>query len=383
MVRPPDRNDIAFHIMETDSTYFQLIVPTSLSWVVLHQAQDSSSANIWITSSNTIFLSLEDKTSAKAGSSFGGCLAFTGQPTIHYGIVTAEFSCNGCTILDGPEDWFWAYEENGIVFSGPMRGLKAQGTEDIRADTDAQWVKRSTAYASENTAGSQPPSSSSTTMPPWMAKINKLIKIRTAHGAIMSIVFVLLFPTFASLIHLLPPSNPVVKIHASLQAMSAALTISGFGLGIYLTREIPTKGKYHQVIGAIVVVLLVIVQPVIGILQHRVFRRTQRKTWGAYAHRWLGRSMLVLGVINGGLGRHLSGSTSSGGSRGALVAYGVVAGVVYALYIAIVSFATFRRRQASRADKTEPREVSGNANASEYPLTEVPAVNTLSTNPQV
>lgn len=381
MFYPPGRNDIAYRIMETDATYIQLTAPADLGWVMLSQAQQISNASAWVTSPDTILLSLEGLARAKARSTSRDCLSFMRQPSVHGGVAIAEFRCKVGPIFDGPENWIWAYEENGTVYSGPMQVPKGQGFED---DTmldigESRRVERSTVSGTETPAGpSQPSSSGSTDMGPWMAKIKKLMRIRTVHGSIMSIVFLLLYPTFASFIHLLPSSAPVVKIHASFQAATAALTVTGFGLGIYLTREVPTMGMYHQVIGAIVIVLLVIVQPIIGILQHRIFRQTQRKTWWAYAHRWLGRCMLALGVINGGLGRHLSGSTSSDGSRSAVIAYGVVAGVICSLYMAIIAFVTFKRRPATGANKTESTEAPGNANVQDYPLTEVPTANTVS-----
>ncbi|KAJ5503646.1 hypothetical protein N7463_006520 [Penicillium fimorum] len=209
------------------------------------------------------------------------------------------------------------------------------------------------------------PSPESADMASLMAKYDRLLKIRTVHGSMMSIMFVLLFPTFASLVHLLPSSKPVVRIHALLQAMTATLAIVGFGLGIYLNQQIPVKGKHHQVIGAIVVVLLVVVQPILGIRQHMIFRRTQRKTWWKYAHRWQGRVMLVLGVdtILAGLG----------GSPGVFIAYGVVAGLVYTFYSSLIAFKAIRQRRASARDKAPPAEGARPAETEEHTLTEIPA----------
>ncbi|KAJ5374283.1 hypothetical protein N7517_006289 [Penicillium concentricum] len=107
-----------------------------------------------------------------------------------------------------------------------------------------------------------------------------------------------------------------------------------------------------------------------------LFRRTHRKTWWAYAHRWQSRIMLVLGVVNGGIGYNLS---RSGGSPGVFVAYGVVAALVYALYFSIIAFKAIRQRRASRGDKALPAEGAGLTETEEHTLTGIPTHNSVST----
>ena len=68
---------------------------------------------------------------------------------------------------------------------------------------------------------------------------------------------------------------------------------------------------------------------------------------------YYGRVLLILGIINGGLGLQLA-SDSPAYSRAGEIAYSVVAGVGGLILLAIIAF-TFR--QSSKVAKTE-REVT-------------------------
>ena len=66
-----------------------------------------------------------------------------------------------------------------------------------------------------------------------------------------------------------------------------------------------------------------------GLLQHYLAIRKKGTRVVAFTHIWLGRSVITLGMINGGLGLKLSGN----GTRGDYIAYGVVAGVIWLSYL--------------------------------------------------
>jgi hypothetical protein len=83
---------------------------------------------------------------------------------------------------------------------------------------------------------------------------------------------------------------------------------------------------------------LVLFQPVMGLLQHRHYKRTHQRSFYGFLHCWLGRTILALAIINGGLGFRFSGIGTVGVPRGAMIAYSIVAGVVGALYITVILF---------------------------------------------
>ena len=80
-----------------------------------------------------------------------------------------------------------------------------------------------------------------------------------------------------------------------------------------------------------IVIGLLFFQPFLGLAHHHVYVRSQRRTFWAQAHTWFGRGLIVLGVINGGLGMQLTGNTTKGE-----IAYGVIAGVVLVIYVGII-----------------------------------------------
>lgn len=372
----PGHDDIAYHVLGPDATYIMITAPKDVGWVSLARERDNSNASDLATS-NTIFVSLKEQYPTNSGSNLSNCQKIQGPPSVHDQKVEATIRCDHYPILHRLDTFTWAYEQEGSIHSGPMRVLETHNSDNVAMTgrDGLRRVVRSTSSQSAETSTVLSQSPSPAEIAALMAKYDRLTKIRTIHGSIMAVTFVVLFPTFASLLHLLLPSKPVVKIHASLQAMSAILAIVGFGLGVYLNSQITIKGKHHQAIGAIVIILLVIVRPILGIRHHMLFRRTQRKTLLGYAHRWQGRIMLSLGVVNGGIGYNLSRTGPSGGPRGVLVGYGVVAGIVYVCYFGMLAFKAFKQRQVSQGDKTNGTEGAERPGTEEHTLTEMPTHN--------
>lgn len=54
----------------------------------------------------------------------------------------------------------------------------------------------------------------------------------------------------------------------------------------------------HQVIG-IIVFIFILAQFTLGVMHHRVFKKTQKPTKFAPIHVWLGRATIILGIVNG------------------------------------------------------------------------------------
>lgn len=151
----------------------------------------------------------------------------------------------------------------------------------------------------------------------------------------MSLLFLGLFPFFALTLYL-PYANKVRHIHMPLQIFATIMLIIGMALGITLGTRIGELDKYHMIIGFVVVAILVLFQPALGLYQHLHYRKTGTRSNFGVAHRWLGRIVMVLGVINGGLGYQISGTTD------AYIPYAVVAAIVFLIYISVIAFATWR-----------------------------------------
>lgn len=127
------------------------------------------------------------------------------------------------------------------------------------------------------------------------------------HGVIMSLAFILVLPTGALLMRILRKMG--LLIHAGVQSFGVALVVVGFGTGVYVSRQYNRTrhfGTAHQALGLLVFAAL-FVQVGLGLTQHMVFRKTRQTTVLGIAHRFLGSAIVVIGLVNGGLGLHLAG----------------------------------------------------------------------------
>jgi hypothetical protein len=118
---------------------------------------------------------------------------------------------------------------------------------------------------------------------------------------------------------------------------------------------------YHPIIG-LVLFALVSLQPIGGILHHLGYRRTGGRTLISHIHIWMGRIIITLGIINGGLGLRIAGNAT----RGQQIAYGVVGGIMWLLFILIGVF--LAGRGGRRATAAGAGDVKGNgvANGHDY-----------------
>ncbi|KAG5912589.1 hypothetical protein E4U42_002127 [Claviceps africana] len=145
-----------------------------------------------------------------------------------------------------------------------------------------------------------------------------------AHGVIMTLVFLVGFPVGAMLMPLLGRW----LVHAGWQVFFFVFMWAGFGVGYVLSQRLDLFfTQAHTRLGTILCVLMC-VQPVLGWLHHRHFAQHRRRGPVSHAHIWYGRALILLGVINGGLGVQLAHN-----ERAFVVAYCVVAAVFAVLYL--------------------------------------------------
>lgn len=132
------------------------------------------------------------------------------------------------------------------------------------------------------------------------------------------------------------------------------MTLAGFGCGIYLAYETGQLKTAHPILGIIVVGVLVLFQPAMGWLQHWGFLRTGGRTVWGVCHRWLGRGVIVVGVVNGGIGLHAARGMGMA-PLGAVIGYAVVAGVVGVVYVVgvLVGWVVERRRKRVEGERVD------------------------------
>lgn len=86
---------------------------------------------------------------------------------------------------------------------------------------------------------------------------------------------------------------------------------------------------------------LLLVQPALGMIHHAHYQKTSQRTWRASLHSWYGRVLIVVGIIDGGLGLQLAENTM----RSENIVYGVVAGVAFAAWVGVAGWWYYAKRR--------------------------------------
>lgn len=143
-------------------------------------------------------------------------------------------------------------------------------------------------------------------------------------------------------------------------------------MGIYLVREL-SFGQYtlwsdpHTKLG-VAILVLALLMPFLGLVHHSMYKRraAQYKEGGprpgrtapGYVHLWLGRLVIVLGMVNGGLGIRLaSNSPFSSNSKAKIIGYSVGAAVMFLLYVVFIVLGERRRAKERREQRPDARGV--------------------------
>ncbi|KKZ61404.1 hypothetical protein EMCG_03960 [[Emmonsia] crescens] len=103
---------------------------------------------------------------------------------------------------------------------------------------------------------------------------------------------------------------------------------SGIRVGKILDR---LHNNPYTILSTMVIALLPF-QPFIGFIHHRRFMVSQKSGPWTHMHIWYDRLLILLGIINEGLGLRLAGNTRAGTS-----AYGVIIGLVGVTYYTMVA----------------------------------------------
>jgi hypothetical protein len=146
-------------------------------------------------------------------------------------------------------------------------------------------------------------------------------------------------------------SRGVWLVHGIFQLFAYIVYIVAFGLGVWMVNNIPYNllDSYHPIIGIVVFVLLFF-QPILGFVHHLQYKKHSRRTIWSYGHLWLGRIVITLGMINGGLGMLLASDApaflSFRPTQGQAIAYGVIAGLMWLFWVAAVVIGERRRARA-------------------------------------
>lgn len=168
----------------------------------------------------------------------------------------------------------------------------------------------------------------------------------TAHAIAATVAFGLLFPSGAILIRL-GSFRGAWLVHGLFQIFSYLLYIAAFAMGVYMASNMRMLHLAHPIIGIILFVLLLF-QPFLGFIHHFAFKKYSRRVVWSYGHIWLGRIVITLGIINGGLGLQLAQRTGHfAPSNGAVIGYSVAAAIMWLLYVAAAIYGERKRSRSS------------------------------------
>jgi len=95
-----------------------------------------------------------------------------------------------------------------------------------------------------------------------------------------------------------------------------------------------------------------LLQPFFGYMHHRRYIRTQQRSAWAPLHVWYGRALLLLGILNGGLGLQLA-SGSPAYSRAGMIAYSVLAAVAGLALLGLIVHAHVAKTKADQRAKVD------------------------------
>jgi hypothetical protein len=387
--------------------FFQLKAPSGTQWIGLGQGNSMVGANIFMVytaGDGNVTLSPRSGTGhiQPTFNSAAKVSLLEGSGVLSDGSMVANVRCDSCLSWNGgsmsPTDsnsaWIWAYRTGdpidstntaanllqhvtmgGATFdlpsgtggssSNPFVVAAANPSSPTSASGSSASGSSASVAVSTQTIGSStvvvpvaaPTSSSSTSSGSSSISSSTANNnaIRTGHAIVMSLVFLVLIP-FAALTLYLPYTKKVPHIHAPLQVLSIILVIVGLALGVQLAKPLGLTTGYHQVIGYVVVAIMLSAQPILGLLQHLHFRNTGTRSGMGVGHQWLGRIVILTGVVNGGLGMRQSGPVGDGWVPSyAPVAYSIVAAAVSLIYIGVVVGTALRKKNVRPTEKYDRR----------------------------
>ena len=184
------------------------------------------------------------------------------------------------------------------------------------------------------------------------------------HAALMCVTFLLIFPVGALVMQFLKRA----LWHAAVQVIGFVAVFAAFGVVIPIARQYnkvcttripaivrrrltcPQSKNFnsaHQVIGLLILAGLLL-QVGLGLVGHSTYVRTNQSSPFSKIHFFLGPFIMVLGLINAGVGFNFAGNSHLN------ILYAIIVVVVVVVFVAIIGCQLFcRSRRKYKPDQTE------------------------------
>ncbi|KYG47367.1 hypothetical protein M433DRAFT_104559 [Acidomyces richmondensis BFW] len=343
--------------------YFQIAASTRYQWVALGQGTGMTGSNMFVmytdaSGSNTTVSPRFGTGHVEPQHDTSTTISVLEGSGVSNGTMVANVRCSNCATWQGgamnfssrSTSWIQAYKYGSALNTNDLGASISQHDGEGVFDWDISQAKggsSSNPFIEVNgtpslpplqTGGSSGPSSDSGNDQTTSGHSNAFLY---AHAALACIVFVALLPGGAILVRL-SIFGGNIWIHAMIQIFSFMMYMVAVGLGIYMAVPQGIVDKYHPIIGLILLGLLFF-QPFLGWQHHASFCKYQRRSIWSYIHLTIGRTAILLGMVNGGLGLLLTGS-----DVGSYAAYGVCAGFVGIVYVGAATWGECRRAQNAK-----------------------------------
>ncbi|KAJ4016759.1 hypothetical protein NW752_003890 [Fusarium irregulare] len=332
------------------SIYFQLKAPTSMQWAGLGIGDSMSGSQMFLMyqdgKGNVTLSPRPGKGEVMPQYERMDGLELLEGSGVKDNEMIANVRCRNCKNLDlkGSNLWIAAWRSGDSLDSTSPSQRIQQHDEHASFDVDLTKASiKSDTNPFTSAQANQPSSGGAVSETASSGKSNRTIQL--AHGIIMSIVFIAGYPLGA----ILMPMLGKWLIHASWQVVMLLLMWAGFGLGYVAAKDSGLWGKQTHTRMGTAVVALITLQPILGYMHHRYFLSHGKRGVISHIHIWYGRALMLIGIVNGGLGLQLANSSTA-----FIVVYSVIAGLASVAYLGSI-FVGERRRSASCVKQMSPQ----------------------------
>ncbi|KAI1212185.1 uncharacterized protein F4807DRAFT_361615 [Annulohypoxylon truncatum] len=247
----------------------------------------------------------------------------------------------------------------------PADSLSAPGTATYASDTlvvgDGTWDFTKNTFLLPNLMGLNIDTMRYNGMGNRFSTVEQYHQLVTGHGILAVITFLFVVPA-AVMYARFRPYGSSLRLHAYLQVFAVLLSTVVFVLGYFAVGPSRSLTNPHHGIG-VAIYTMIMVQIVGG----RLVKHIRRKSFRLMLHRWLGRAIAILGIVQIPLGLTLYGSP-------------LYTFILYAVWMAILFFTYFilswrhesnREREdfhGGRSEVTESERKSGHGGGLLGPL---------------
>jgi hypothetical protein len=208
--------------------------------------------------------------------------------------------------------------------------------------------------------GPSPTSPDGESQPLTGAALQNTYHVLAAHAVLACLAWLFFIPFGGIILRLGIQSPWVVRIHAACQLLAYGVYIIAAGMGIWLARQFSSFTSVwsdpHPILG-LIILIIALVQPISGYIHHQRYKRRRAnaphgrpkagRTTLSRFHISTGRFLMIMAVINGGLGLRAAGPLQSASTtENAKIIYAVLSSWMAMLYIGITW--SFESRKATQ-----------------------------------